>query len=87
MAELCQNCKYQMPRLNTRYTVHTRTAIEDVSFCTWPCSVFAISGHTDENGSTMSVDGVRLQTYGFVQGTDIILIINAEMHYFSNLFW
>jgi hypothetical protein len=62
--------------------------MEDVSFCTWPCSVFAISGHTAENGSTMSVDGARLQTYGTVQGTDIILIINAnEMHYFSNLFW
>ena len=44
-------CKYQMPSLNIRRTAHTRTAMEDVSFCTWPCSVFATFGHTDENNS------------------------------------
>jgi hypothetical protein len=63
-------CKYQMPSLNTRHMVHTRTAMEDVSFCIQPCSVFATSGNTAENGATMSVEGARLQTYGTAQGTD-----------------
>jgi hypothetical protein len=61
--------KYQMPSLNTRHTAHTRTAMEDIS-CTWPCAVFATSGHTAENGSTMSVEGARSQSYGIAQGTN-----------------
>ena len=71
---LSQNCtriyKYHMPSPNTTHTVHTRTAMEDMSFCTWPRSVFATSGHTAENGCTQSVEGARLQTYGTAQGTD-----------------
>jgi hypothetical protein len=59
-----------MPSPNTTHTVYTRTAMEDVSFGTWPCSIFATSGHTAENGSTMSVEGARLQTYDIAQGTD-----------------
>ena len=52
-----------------------------------PCSVFATSGRTGENGSTVSADGARLQTYGTAQGTNFILIIKAnKMHHFSNVF-
>ena len=53
-----------------------------------PCSLFATSGHTAVNDSTISVEGARLQMYATAQLTDLILIKKAnEMHNFSNLFW